>query len=80
MQRTVTIRARAETRDALNELAAAVGKTVPELLDELATRERDRRLLHDGLAALGAMDMQTSTAYLGELAEWDDAPLQEPAA
>jgi hypothetical protein len=80
MVRTVTIRARAETRDALNELAAAVGKTVPELLDELAARERDRRLLHDGLAALGAMDMEAQRAYLGELAEWDDAPLAEPAA
>jgi hypothetical protein len=79
MGRTVTIRARAETRDALNELAAAVGVSVPELLDELAARERDRRLLQEGLAALGAMDLSTQQAYLGEFREWDDAPLSEPA-
>lgn len=79
MGRTVTIRARAETRDALNRLAAAVGLTVPELLDQLAERERDRRLLHSGLETLASMDEQTRDAYAAEFAEWDDAPLVEPA-
>lgn len=49
---TVTLRARAETRDALNTLAAGSGQSVPELLDELAARERDRRLLHEGIETL----------------------------
>lgn len=80
MGRTVTIRARAETRDALNALAAAVGLSVPELLDQLAARERDRRLLHDGLDALAAMDPATRAAYERERLEWDAAPLAEPAA
>lgn len=79
MGRTVTIRARAETRDALNELAASVGVSVPELLDELAERERDRRELHDGLERLGTMDLATREAYLSEFREWDDAPLSESA-
>lgn len=79
MGRTVTIRARAETRDALNELAAAVGVSVPELLDELAERERDRRVLHDGLQRLGTMDLATLQAYQSEFRDWDDAPLSESA-
>lgn len=79
MGRTVTIRARAETRDALNALASAVGLSVPELLDQLAERERDRRLLQSGLDALGSMEAATREAYLGDFAEWDDAPLAESA-
>jgi uncharacterized protein (DUF1778 family) len=72
---TVTIRARAETRDALNELAAATGQSVPELLDELAVRERDRRLLHDGLERLAALDADTARKLEQEFRAWDDADL-----
>lgn len=79
MSRTVTIRASAETRDALNALAAAVGLSVPELLKQLAERERERRLLHSGLESLATMDDATRDAYLGEFREWDDAPLAESA-
>ncbi|ADB53169.1 hypothetical protein [Conexibacter woesei] len=79
MGRTVTIRARAETRDELNRLAAAVGLTVPELLDQLAERERDRRLLRSGLETLASMDGVTRDAYMAEFGEWDDAPLAESA-
>lgn len=75
---TVTIRARAETRDALNELAAATGQSVPELLDELAVRERDRRLLHDGLKRLANLDEETARRYDEEFREWDDADLESP--
>lgn len=75
---TVTIRARAETRDALNALAAATDQSVPELLDELAARERDRRLLHEGIETLANLPEETARAYERELREWDDAPLTEP--
>jgi uncharacterized protein (DUF1778 family) len=75
---TVTIRARAETRDALNELADATGQSVPELLHELATRERDRRILHDGLETLANLDAATARAYAEEFREWEAAPLDEP--
>jgi hypothetical protein len=80
MATTVTIRASAETRNALNALAAADGLSVPDLLDRLTERERDRRLLHDGLAALAGMDDTTRAAYLGEWNEWETAPLDEPSA
>lgn len=75
---TVTIRARAETRDALNELAAAAEQTLPELLGELTTRERDRRLLHDGLDTLANLDEATARAYDEEFREWEAAPLTQP--
>jgi hypothetical protein len=78
MAATVTIRASARARDTLNELAAADGRSVPDLLEDLAQRERDRRMLVDGLAALEAMDDATRDAYLGEWREWEDAPLDEP--
>jgi hypothetical protein len=80
MASTVTIRATVETRDALNALARQDGVTVPDLLEQLAGRERERRLLHDGLAALADMDEATRDAYLGEWQEWSDAPLDEPLA
>lgn len=79
MLRTVTIRARAETRDTLNALAAAVGLSVPELLDQLAERERDRRLLHGGLETLASMDEKAQAAYAAEFGAWDDAPLSDSA-
>jgi hypothetical protein len=78
MASTVTIRASTRTRDALNELARQDGVSVPDLLGRLAERERERRLLHDGLAALADMDATTRDAYLGEWSEWSDAPLEEP--
>jgi hypothetical protein len=78
MAMTVTIRASVETRDVLNELAAADGLSVPALLDQLTERERDRRLLHRGLATLASMDEETRSAYLGEWDDWDAAPLDEP--
>ena len=77
---TVTIRATTETRDALNELARADGISVPDLLGQLAERERERRLLYGGLATLATMDDATRDAYLGEWQDWDDAPLDEPLA
>jgi hypothetical protein len=80
MASTVTIRAAATTRDVLNELAAADGVSVPDLLGQLAERERERRLLHQGLATLATMDGATRDAYLGEWQEWEDAPLDEPLA
>lgn len=79
MGRTVTIRASAETRDALNSLAAAVGISVPQLLEQLAEREHERRILRSGLDALATMDKATRDAYMGEFREWDDAPLAESA-
>ena len=78
MPSTVTIRAAVSTRDALNELARADGISVPDLLGQLAERERERRLLHQGLATLANMDDATRDAYLGEWQGWDDAPLDEP--
>jgi hypothetical protein len=78
MASTVTIRAAASTRDALNELARADGISVPDLLGQLAERERERRLLHQGLTTLANMDDATRDAYLGEWRDWDDAPLDEP--
>jgi len=72
---TVTIRARAETRETLNELATATGQSVPELLDELTARERDRRLLHDGLERLANLDEETARKYEEEFREWDEADL-----
>jgi hypothetical protein len=80
MASTVTVRATVPTRDLLNELAAAEGVSVPDLLDHLAERERERRLLHDGLAALADMDDATRDAYLGEWHDWGDAPLDRPIA
>lgn len=80
MAPTVTIRATVETRDALNELATADGVSVPDLLGQLAERERDRRLLHQGLATLANLDDATRDAYAGEWQDWDDAPLDEPLA
>lgn len=80
MASTVTIRATVATRDALNELAQADGVSVPDLLGQLAERERERRLLHEGLATLANMDQKTRDAYLGEWQAWDDAPLDEPLA
>jgi hypothetical protein len=78
MASTVTIRATATTRDVLNELAAADGVSVPDLLGRLAERERERRLLYRGLSALASMDDATRDAYAGEWQDWDDAPLDEP--
>jgi hypothetical protein len=80
MPSTVTIRATTETRNALNELAKQDGISVPDLLGQLAERERERRLLHDGLATLANMDDATRAAYLGEWHDWADAPLDEPLA
>lgn len=62
----------------LNELAREDGVSVPDLLGQLAERERERRLLHDGLATLAKMDDATRDAYLGEWHDWADAPLDEP--
>jgi len=78
MASTVTIRATTHTRDALNKLANEDGISVPDLLGQLAERERERRLLHEGLAALAEMDDATRDVYLGEWDEWSDAPLDEP--
>lgn len=78
MASTVTIRATTETRNALNELAKQDGISVPDLLGQLAERERERRMLHEGLAALANMDQATRDAYLGEWQDWADAPLDEP--
>jgi hypothetical protein len=80
MSATVTIRATAPTRDLLNELATAEGVSVPHLLERLAETERERRLLHEGLAALASMDDATREAYLGEWRDWSDTPLDEPIA
>ena len=77
---TVTIRATTDTRNVLNELARQDGVSVPDLLGQLAERERERRLLHEGLATLANMDDATRDAYLGEWQDWDDAPLDEPLA
>ena len=78
MASTVTIRATNDTRNVLNELARQDGVSVPDLLGQLAERERERRLLHEGLATLANMDDATRDAYLGEWQDWDDAPLDEP--
>jgi hypothetical protein len=78
MASTVTIRATTETRRALNELARQDGISVPDLLGQLAERERERRLLHEGLAALADLDDTTRQEYLGEWHDWADAPLDEP--
>ena len=78
MASTVTIRATTETRDALNALARQDGISVPDLLGHLTERERERRLLHEGLDALADMDDATRDAYLGEWQDWTDAPLDEP--
>lgn len=75
---TVTIRAAADTRDVLNELARQDGISVPDLLGRLAERERERRLLHEGLATLANLDDATREAYLGEWGDWSEAPLEEP--
>lgn len=83
---TVKIRARAQTRDALSELAAATGQSVPQLLDELAARERDRRLkderdrhlMQEFIDEYDALDEETRKAYEAELREWHDAPLTQP--
>ena len=80
MASTVTIRATSETRDAPTELAQQDGISVPDLLGQLTERERERRLLHEGLAALARMDDATRAAYLGEWGDWSDAPLGEPLA
>jgi len=42
---TVMIRARAETRDALKELAASTGSTSIDTLDQLVTEAREAALL-----------------------------------
>lgn len=78
MASSVTIRATTETRNTLNELAKQDGISVPDLLGQLAARERERRLLHEGLSALADMDDATRDAYLGEWQDWADAPLDEP--
>jgi hypothetical protein len=75
---SVTIRATTQTRNTLNELAKEDGISVPDLLGKLAERERERRLLYDGLATLAEMDEATRDAYLGEWDEWSDAPLDQP--
>jgi hypothetical protein len=80
MATTVTIRASARTRNELNALAAADGVSVPDLLERLTERERERRLLHEGLDALASMDDATRASYLGEWEVWDAAPLDEPPA
>lgn len=77
---TVTIRATVETREVLNQMARDDGVSLPDLLGQLVVRERERRLLHEGLAALATMDGGTRDAYLGEWQDWDDAPLSEPTA
>lgn len=78
MASTVTIRATSNTRDTLNALAKEDGISVPDLLGKLADRERERRLLYEGLAALAELDDATRDAYLGEWDEWSAAPLEEP--
>ncbi len=75
MAATTTLRVRAHTRDALNQLARESSVSAPEMLDRLVAQEQDARLL-DQMNA-GFAELRGNPAawadFKAETAMWDAA-------
>lgn len=68
-----TVRIHTATRDTLRELAAGQGRTMADLLGELAEREATRQMLEQHNEAMSRLrqDPEAWADWKAEMATWD---------
>ena len=69
LQRTTTVRVSRRTHQVLSELAARDGRSISDLLDELAERARREQILTQSAARMGEImaDPEERLHYMDEL-------------
>jgi hypothetical protein len=74
MQDTTTIRVSRRTRKILSQVAVWKGRTLGELLEELAERERRQQVLDQSVQRMTEImtDPEERAAYLAELHQSED--------